>query len=310
MKIILEVKTLPRRTVPRLIDELGVSKSQYYKDKDTLAEMGFVFGYDRKLGKLVIHQDSTLPIGNLSLSEQLALIMALRHLSAAGDYTLTYEGFNAARKLAMELPEPFMESIFDDLVLKEGFGCKPKIMEAIQTAIEKSYQVELLYQRPEQDEPRSEVMDPYHLFFRRRAMYVEGYSWTEDAIRTYRIQRIHQVTFKSREFAIKEGYDFGKRYRNAFSAYGGETTEHVTILFNREIRPFIEESMWHHTQKTTRQSDGSIIFEVDVYYPREVMWWSFRWRAGAEILEPEWLREEAIQNLKDMCKVYEMSVAN
>ncbi|MDM8552442.1 type III-A CRISPR-associated RAMP protein Csm5 [Desulfobacterales bacterium HSG2] len=88
MKIILEVKTLPLRTVPQLVKELGISKSQFYKDRDILAEMGFVFGYDRKLKRLVIHQDSTLPVGNLTLSERLALIMALRHLSASGDHTL------------------------------------------------------------------------------------------------------------------------------------------------------------------------------------------------------------------------------
>jgi len=36
----------------------------------------------------------------LSLSERLFLMMAVRQLSASGDYILTYEGLNAARKLA------------------------------------------------------------------------------------------------------------------------------------------------------------------------------------------------------------------
>lgn len=304
MKMIMEVRTSPHRTVPQLIREMGVSKSQFYKDKEILAEMGFVFGYDRRLKKLVVHQDTTLPIQNLTLSEQLALIMALRHLSASGDHTLTYEGFSAAKKIATELPRPFMESVFDDIVLREGFGCKPRIMEDIQRAIKENWRLMLQYKRPEQDEPSPEEIDPYHLFFRRRALYVEGYSWSEEGIRTYRLNRILQVKFKERGFAIREGYDFGRRYKNAFSAYGGDTTEHVAVRFDKSVRTFIQESMWHHTQKTTELGGGSILFEVDVYYPREVMWWAFRWREGAEILEPEWLRKEAEQSLREMCKIY------
>lgn len=307
MKIITEVKALPHRTVPQLLEELGISKSQFYKDRNVLAEMGFVFGYNRKLKKLVIHQDSTLPVGNLTLSERLALIMALRHLSASGDHTLTYEGFNAAKKLATELPPPFVDSFFDDIVIREGFGFDPQVMNDVQKAIEENWQIVLSYQRPEQDEPTPEAMDPYHLFFRRRALYVEGYSWTEGDIRTYRLNRIKNVTFKAKGFAVRESYDFGKRYKNAFFAYGGETTEHVVIRFNRETRTFIEESLWHHSQKTTREDDGSVLFEVDVAYPLEVMWWAFRWRAGAEILEPEWLREKAKKNIREMNRIYEIS---
>ncbi len=306
MKIILEVKTSPHRTVPQMINDLGISKSQFYKDKDVLADLGFVFGYERKLKKLVLHKDSTLPVENLTLSERLALIMALRQLSASGDHTLTYEGLNAAKKLATELPPPFAESMFDDLVLREGFGCPPRIMKDIQKAVEENWRLTLLYQKPEQDEPRQEKMDPYQLFFRRRSLYVEGYSRTEGEIRTYRLSRIKKVEFECRGFAVRDDYDFGKRYRNAFSAFGGEGTEHVAVRFNREARPYIEDSMWHHSQKTTREPDGSLLFEADVYYPREVMWWAFRKGSGAEILEPDWLREEAKQSIRKMCKIYDI----
>lgn len=306
MTIIIEVKTSPRQTISQLLERLGISKSQFYKDRKVLADLGFVFGYDRTLKKLVLHQDSTLPVENLTLSERLALIMASRQFSASADYTLTYEGFNAARKLAVDLPRPFMESIFDDIVLKEGFGCTHEVMRDIQKAIEENWQLMLLYQKPENDEPTQEKMDPYQLFFRRRSLYMDGYSRTEGDIRTYRLSRIRKVTFECRGFAVREDYDFGRRYKNAFSAFGGEGTEHVVVRFNREARPYIEDCMWHHTQKTTRQPGGYLLFEVDIYYPREVMWWAFRKGAGAEILEPEWLREEAKETVKEMCRLYDI----
>jgi len=43
---------------------------------------------------------------------------------------------------------------------------------------------------------------------------------------------------------------------------------------------------------------------VHVAEPREVMWWAFRWGAGAEIMEPDWLREEAKGEVEKMKGIY------
>lgn len=90
LKIIVEIKTEPNLTVGQLRRRLGVSKSQLYKDRATLAEIGFSFEYSRTDKKFVVTRDMTLPVENLTLSEQLSLVMALRHLSASGDHVLTY----------------------------------------------------------------------------------------------------------------------------------------------------------------------------------------------------------------------------
>jgi predicted DNA-binding transcriptional regulator YafY len=163
----------------------------------------------------------------------------------------------------------------------------------------------ITYTRPGQDVSNEETLDPYHIFFKRRALYMEGYSITESGIRVYRMNRIGHVTLKTRGFAPKPNYDFGKRYKNAFSAFPGDQTEHVKIRFSKKVRPYIEESFWHQSQKLTKNKDGSLDFEVNVAYPREVMWWVFRWGAEAEVLEPEWLREEAQSEVERMMSIYQ-----
>ena len=49
----------------------------------------------------------------------------------------------------------------------------------------------------------------------------------------------------------------------------------------------------------------SLLFEVDVAYPREVLWWMLGWGADAEVLEPGWLREEAKSEVGKMMKRYD-----
>ncbi len=309
LQIVIEIKTSPKQKLDQLWEKLGVSRSQFYKDKETLAELGFVFEYSRRQKQFIITQDAYLPVANLTLSERLSLIMAFRQLSAAGDYVLTYDGFNAAKKLAAELPSPLRDSFFEDIVLRKGFGCAQEVLEKLQKAIRTKQRVKILYLAPDQHEPADIELEPFQIFFKRRALYVEGFAWHAKAIRMFRLNRIKTVQLTPLGFTVRNDYDFGKRHKNAFSVFPGETVEHVVIRFSKKIRPYIEESLWHHSQVIKPQNDGSILFEVYVAAPREVLWWVLGWGAEAEILKPDWLREEARKTVCKMCRNYGMMIS-
>lgn len=307
IKLIQEVKCTPCQTVDSLRRRLAVSKAQFYKDRAALAGLGFEFSYDRARGCFVITRDAYLPIENLSISERLSLLMAVRQISAAGDYILSFQGLSAARKLTADLPAPLRETaraLFDDLVLREGFGCEREVMEKLQTAVAERRRTVLRYRLPGSDAASEHEVEPYHLFFKRRSLYVEGYSWTEKALRMYRLNRIAAVSFTPMCFSVPGDYDFGRRHRNAFSAFPGESTETVVVRFSSRARDFIAESLWHHSQQIRPQPDGSIRFTVEVAEPREVLWWAFQWGADAEIVKPAWLREEARAQADRMQRAY------
>ena len=89
------IKTNPRQEPLLLCRALGVSRAMLYKDRQVLTQVGFSFRYDRGQRQHVITQDRFLPVLQLTSSEVLALIMAVRQLSSTGDYTLTYEAIAA-----------------------------------------------------------------------------------------------------------------------------------------------------------------------------------------------------------------------
>jgi len=307
IRLISDIKSAPYLTVEQHLASHGISRAQFYKDKTALAELGFEFSWDRRQQRFIISRDAYLPVENLSLSEHLSLLMAVRQLSATGDYILSFEALNAARKLTADLPEPMRDiavSLFEDLVLREGFGCRKEMLEKISTAVSENRRVILTYQKPSAKQPQREELDPYHLFFQDRSLYVEGYACHQKDIRMFRLNRIKDIAFTPIKFTIPADYNFGQRYRNAFSVFAGKTTETVVVRFAAHIRPYIEESLWHHSQIITEENDGFIHFEVQVAEPREVMWWAFRWGAGAEILEPVWLREEAKGEVRKMAGKY------
>lgn len=81
-------------------------------DRAELAKIGLSFDYSRHKKMFVVTEDMTLPIENLIVSEQLSLVMAIRHLSASGEHILTYEGFRAAKKIAAHLPRTLTDTPF------------------------------------------------------------------------------------------------------------------------------------------------------------------------------------------------------
>src|SRR5262249_26055350 len=115
LRLAAEVKTNPWQTVQTLCHTLGIGRAQFYRDKDALKEIDFVFDYDRAQGRFVIEKDPYLPVYDLTLTETFALSMAVRQLSAAGDYVLTYDALKAIKKIVANAPGTQRDLLVDNL---------------------------------------------------------------------------------------------------------------------------------------------------------------------------------------------------
>ena len=158
-----EIKINPCQTPEVLWASLGVSRAMFYKDRQALAAIGFTFRYDRRQHGYVIMQDRFLPVLNLSISEVLALIMAVRQLSSSGDYTLTYDAIAALRKVVSNMPGEVraLQTSLDDVVLQEGFGCDATILQDLWRACQERQRVRIVYDRgagPPGDRPLSTLL--------------------------------------------------------------------------------------------------------------------------------------------------------
>lgn len=302
------VKTEPGQTPEQLWRSLGVKKAQYHRDKKALEEIGFVFKYDRKQQCFVIQNDPFLPVYNLTLTETFALTMAVRQLSAAGDYILTYDALNAINKIvasAQGIPRELLTENLREAILREGFGCQLQVLQDLHKALGERRRVVILYARPTDAEPQPHTVDPYQIYFKRRALYLDAYCPEIDDYRVFRANRIHEVRPTGMIVPRRADYNFAQRHRHSFSVFIGDTVQKVRVRFAKRIAPFIREACWHHSQQLAEQSDGSLLFEVDVNDPREVGWWVLQWGADAEVLEPESLRQELRETVERLVRVYE-----
>jgi predicted DNA-binding transcriptional regulator YafY len=121
LTIINEIKTAPHQAPEALYTSLGISSGMFYKDRQVLKDLGLVFHYNRQQRRYIITQDRYLPVLDLSTSELLALIMAVRQMASTGDYTLTYEAIAALHKVVSNTPaeiRAFLQATLDDEVLQ------------------------------------------------------------------------------------------------------------------------------------------------------------------------------------------------
>ena len=62
--------------------------------------------------------------------------------------------------------------------------------------------------------------------------------------------------------------------------------------------------IWHHSQKIEPQKDGSIVFSAEVAGTEEVKHWVLSYGNKAEVLQPQYLREEIANELIESLNKY------
>lgn len=198
----------------------------------------------------------------------------------------------------------FLQASLDDIVLQKGFGCNAPILHDLWRACQEHQRVRIVHDSGAG--PHAWVIDPYQIFFKRRALYLDAGVVPERQIKMFRVNRIQRVTFLGVCVSTPlVPYNFRERHRHSFSVFVGAQPQRVRIRFHPAVRQYITETRWHVSQQIEDLPDGHFMFQVEVSEPREVGWWALQWGAHAEVLEPESLRQEMAETARALVQVYE-----
>lgn len=280
LHIMQEIRNAPAQPMETVLKTFGISRSQFYKDKDALASLGFCFEY-RKDSGFRITEDRLTPLHDLSLSDRVILLFALEYLSTSGDGLLAAKAIEVGRKLAGGLESPFRDQLlqcFDSEVTEKTYGVKPEIFLALTEAVKEGRRIRMRYCRSGTWTESWREVDPKRIYLRQRALYL--YARTVDetppAWKVFRLNRIREIqpTGICLPPNAHDDDGFCERRKNAFMAFLGETSRPITIRFSGPAVPYIRESQWHESQHLEEQPDGSLLLTVWVAEPEEVVRWA------------------------------------
>ncbi len=312
IRAVQELKANPARRASEIARSCSVSRATFYRRLDQAAKLlGFRARYDRRSGTFRIVEGHFGPVFSLSPLEVFSLIMAARHLSVAGDHTVVFDAITAVRRIAATGPKSlryFFDYLLSDLVLEKSYCCSPEVLEPLHRAVERRGQVRIEYHDISAGvTPKVFTVDPYHILFKWRALYLDGYCHETSDFRMFRVSRIRKVEVTPlKGVKQKEGYCFARRHGNSFRVFVSENDPvEVRVRFSPRVAPMIMESFWHPSERKEPLPTGGCVLSVRVSHPPEVVWWALQWGADAEVLSPPEMREYAARTIKEMAKIYE-----
>jgi predicted DNA-binding transcriptional regulator YafY len=146
---------------------------------------------------------------------------------------------------------------------------------------------------------------PYHMHNYRGDWFLIGYDTLRNDFRIFLVGRIEKWKVLPEKFERDETFNASEWIGNAFQLHGGSEVEDVSIWFSPQKAQFIRERQWHASQRIEEKQDGSLVLHMRTGGLVEVRNWVLQFGGDAEVLAPESLKHECIEEIEKMRQTYE-----
>jgi hypothetical protein len=154
------------------------------------------FGFSRRKGRFTVLSDPVVQIGKIPLSELLALVLATRHLFSTKDFSVVRRALKGLYNIIDHLPghqKQLLTSIIQDVIIKDGFGCRPNILEDAMRAVDERRRILVHFRHATPGKPAA--LDPFALCFRKSKLFLDAYAVERKQRRRYGVGTIEKIIF-------------------------------------------------------------------------------------------------------------------
>jgi proteasome accessory factor B len=293
-----------------LADRIGVSKRTVYRDLMSMdSDAGLPIWQDG--GRFGLESGAFLPPLALTLHEATTLFLAARLLAKVSDEHDT-ELIGALVKLAQILPPVLAKHIEATVDVFSRTPPNPRFTKVFRVLAEGWAQqrvVQIEYDAGVYDAskpPRKAKVQPLAIepSALTHALYLLAWDEGRKARRTFKVERILSASLTPQTFEPVEGYSAAAELARAWDVIADDEPIDVVIRFSPAVAKRAAETLWHPSQETEDQPDGSLLWKATVAGTREIRIWIMGWGAAAEILEPRAQRDDVAAELARAAALY------
>lgn len=124
------------------------------------------------------------------------------------------------------------------------------------------------------------------------ALYLVGFDETRDATRTFKVERIREVSLTPDTFEPPEDDVIEGMFARAWDIIADQDPIEVVLRFVPAVASRVREARWHPSQAVTEEPDGSLTWRATVAGPIEVRLWILQWGDDVEVVAPATLRDD------------------
>lgn len=302
-------------TIGELAEETGVNRRTIHRDLNAIHEAGYPLVSEWvnncKVYRFLTRFKDIPPIG-FTLRELMTLSFLRSQLDLLQGTPFQEDMESIFRKVNSVLPPRYaahMERIAGvSLPLLQGrrdYRCSREPITALRDALIYQNRVTLAYRAPGKNGPSPYLVDPYTLVFHKGGLYLLGYAHNRQALRTFAVERICEVTREKERFELPREYRPEEHLRNSFGIVE-ESSVNVRVRFSSAVAHTVKDRIWHSSQKVEERTDGDIVVSFEAGGTMEILAWVLSYGCHAEILDPPGLRAEAARAVREMGKLYDI----
>ncbi len=253
--------------------------------------------------------------------ELMSLYMAL-DLMAFLDGTFFHEG-------AQEVLDRLQKNLLRDhgneaaLILKDfhkkffhwteapkDYSAHNEILTSLVRSLVLQKYLEMEYQSPGKEAKRH-VVAPLSLLMYKRALYLVGRKKRDSSSSeperelTFAVERIRSVQLLTDSFFYPQDYQPEHRFRNSFGLVRETSPEPVRLWFHPRVAQNVSSRRWHPSQETTHLESGGVELAFMLEIGVELLGWIMSYGPFVKVLEPEGLRKQVAERLREALSYYE-----
>lgn len=281
-------------TASELAEKFEVSNRTIYRDIDVLSSAGIpVYTSKGKGGGIGLLDQFVLNKSLLSEKEQEEVLVGLQCLTVTG-FTVD----SILSKLSTLFCKENLNWIEVDFSSWGSGEYEKNKYALLKSAILNSKMIQFDYYNANGEKSTREV-EPMQFLFKNRAWYINGFCLARRANRIFKISRIKNL--KITEIKFDRGRN-NEKFENEMTHYVENNAIHIKLKIDHYFAFRVYDEF--RRGDITKNDDGS--FDVNIYYAEDEWLYSYLLSFGcyAEVIEPEYIRNELIKKLEQSIKIY------
>ena len=309
--------------IKELEEHLGISRRSVYRLLDTLEELGYPI-YDEFDGKervIRLNEDRDnlrwwLPFPKLHFSREDMVLLEFLFREAAGTPAIAGEIARLKEKLAPILAEGGYALTTmgapdwnRPTILHSPWITRPcsettnQHVKTILQGIQEKTVCIVSYRAISSETVKTFRIHPLTLIERQGSVYLFVFIPYYQDIRILAVERIKEIELTEDSFEIPSYFNPTPWLQDPFGIILGDPFT-ARVQFCEEQAPYIKELAWPEGSSLEDQKDGSLILTVRTAGAYELKRWVMSFGSAAQLLEPDYLRNEIIEELKASLETY------
>ncbi|HNF93507.1 MAG TPA: YafY family protein [Anaerolineales bacterium] len=306
--LIFLLQNQPNQKASELAEKLGVSLRTVHRYFEMLDEMGVpVYSERGPYGGFSLVRGYKMPPLVFTLEEAVAVVLGTGLVQELWGDLYRESANGALAKLENLLPEEQTREVAwarSSLAVtglhRANLKMQTPALEKLRRAIRELRSVNMLYQTSQVPHPAERGLDPYALVHRWGWWYVIGLCHVHNEVRTFRVDRISEVTLSENIFVKSTGFDL-QEYLNIEMQSQPQITARLKFDVASANIVSGNRSYWQNVEP---QADGS----VEVTFLSPTLEWAastvLMYGPAVEVLEPPALRSMVAEWLEVTIRKY------